>query len=64
MTFCKVLKSSVRDDGVTVTAYEYAEKYSTRKGYEIVESIDSIAVHCTPCARTTWKKKFRELSGE
>lgn len=62
MTFYKVLAKAERDDGVTVTAYEYAEKYRTRNGYEIIESIDSLAVRCTPCARTTWKRKFNELA--
>ena len=63
MTFYKPLEKALRNDGVVVTAYEYTEKHSTVKQYEIIESKDGIALYTTPCAATTWRKKFKRLCG-
>lgn len=63
MTFCKPLKKALRYDGIVVTAYEYTEKHSTAKQYEIIESKDGIALYTTLCAATTWRKRFKMLCG-
>lgn len=62
MTFCKVLAEGKRD-GDTITAYEKYEKFSAVPTYEIVVSRDGIARLVFKTARTTWKKRFREMLG-
>jgi len=62
MTIYKTLKETVRNDGMTVTAYEYIEKYSNVKNYIIVESKDGIGLFVSRCAATTWKRKFKQIS--
>lgn len=61
MTFCKVLKSATVGKD-TVTAYENTDKYSTVPYYEIVVSRDGIGYHVEKTARTTWRKKFKEMT--
>lgn len=63
MTFCKILKSAqVGPD--TVEAYECYDKYVVLPRYEIVVSRDGIAHTVTRTAKTTWRKKFREMTGQ
>lgn len=61
MTFCKELmsKSNGKD---TITAWELWDKNSLTPRYEITISRDSIAYEVIPTARTTWKKKFNEIT--
>lgn len=61
MTFYKVLaeKENGKD---TVTAYEKQDKYSTLKQYTILVSRDGISLYEIQTARTTWKKKFNEIT--
>ena len=61
MTFCKVLATAQRDDD-TITAYECIDKYSSAARYEIAVSKNGIARLVFHTARTTWKKKFKELA--
>lgn len=61
MTFCKVLKESkVGQD--TVTAYENYDKFCPVPRYEIVVSRDGIAYNVERAAKTTWRRKFKELT--
>lgn len=61
MTFCKVLATARRGED-TITAYENWDKYASAPHYEIVVSVDGWAREVFPTARTTWKKKFKELA--
>lgn len=61
MTFYKTL-ATAEQDGKTITAYEKTEKYSTAKQYVITVARDSIAIEEIKTARTTWRKKFAELT--
>ena len=63
MTFCKKLAETQRGLD-TVTAWELTEKISTCPRYEITETRDGIAHTVTKTAKTTWRKKFREIAGE
>lgn len=63
MTFCKLLAAAQRDDDV-IEAWEKWDKFSAVPKYEITisaagSSIVRIVIHT---ARTTWKKKFRQLA--
>ena len=61
MTFCKILKSAqVGKD--TVEAYECYDKFDLAPYYEIVVSRDGIGYQVEKTARTTWRKKFREMT--
>lgn len=62
MTFCKILAEAQRGPD-TVTAYEKTEKFSAGRSYEIIESRAGIAYSVTKTAKTTWKKKFKEIAG-
>lgn len=63
MTFCKELKSETVGD-YDVSAWEMTEKFERVPRYEISVSKGSIGLYRYPCARTTWKKKFREVVDE
>lgn len=63
MTFYRTLAETERN-GKTVTAYEKTEKFETVPSYEIVVSRDGMGYLTVPTARTTWRKKFRELVNE
>ena len=60
MTFCKVLATAKRDDD-DITAYEKTT-YEGSVSYEIVISRNSFAYLVEPTAKTTWKKKFKQLA--
>ena len=60
MTICKVLAEKETRNGRTITVTECADKPYFVPYYEIVESVDGIAINVTRTARTTWKKKFAE----
>lgn len=62
MTFSKKLAEE-SEGGITYTAYEVYEKFAKVPRYEIVTSHDGIAIFVDKCARTTWKRKFKELAG-
>ena len=63
MIFCKVLVTGKRDDD-DITAYEKYEKYSAVPQYSIVVSRDGIARLKFKTAKTTWKKRFKEMCEE
>lgn len=68
MTISKTLARNEFPNGNTVTAYESYEKYAAAPHYEVVLSrADSPLVSywdVHKCARTTWRKKFREVCDE
>ena len=61
MTICKMLATAKRDDD-TITAYELCDKFSAVPRYEITVSRDGIARLVQPTAKTTWKKRFKEMA--
>ena len=61
MTFCKVLAEKEKGNDL-ITAYELWDKGSNRPHYEITVSRESIAYLVIPTAKTTWKRKFKELT--
>ena len=61
MTFCKMLATAKRDED-TITAYELHDYGSAVPRYEITVSRDGIARLIQPTARTTWKKRFKEMA--
>ena len=62
MTFCKVLATAQRDDD-TVTAYEKTDYGCAVPSYEIVVSRGGFARLVEKTARTTWRKRFKEMAG-
>ena len=63
MTICKLLAQAQRDDD-TITAYELWDYGAAVPRYEITVSRDSIARLVEKTARTTWKKRFKEMAGK
>lgn len=61
MTICKVLATAKRDED-TISAYELWDKFSAVPRYEITVSRDGIARLIQPAAKTTWKKRFKEMA--
>lgn len=61
MTFCKCLATAKRDED-TITAYELWDKDASAPRYEITVSRDGIARLIQPTAKTTWKKRFKEMA--
>lgn len=64
MTFCRILKEETTPSGKTISAYENTEKYETVPSYQIIISVDGIAVDVIPAARTTWARKFKQALNE
>lgn len=63
MTFCKILKSAqVGKD--TVEAYENYDKFGIVPYYEIVVSRDGIGYRVEKTAKTTWRRKFKQVAEE
>ena len=62
MTFCKLLKEATLPNGDAVQAYQNTEKFESVSTYQIIIARGSIAHDVIPCARTTWKRKFAELT--
>ena len=60
MTFSKVLAQGKRGK-YDVIALESTEKYSSVPHYEIIVADDNFAFEVVKTARTTWKKKFKEM---
>lgn len=62
MTIYKPLECTITERGYCITATMKQEKFSTAWSYEIhVSKADySIATDVIKCAKTTWKKKYRE----
>ena len=61
MTFCKVLaQGKNRNDDVIV--YEKYEKYCSVPYYEIVVAYDGVEKLSERTAKTTWKKRFKEIT--
>ena len=58
-----IVKQLAREDknGVAVTATENWDKFTTVPYYEISVSKDSMAYIEIKTARTTWRRKFREV---
>lgn len=63
MTFCKQLKTA-KIGSETITAYENYEKFSAVPYYEIIVSREEIAIDVIRTAKTTWKRKFKELTNQ
>ncbi len=63
MTFCKLLAERNLDNGNTVQAYEKTDKYSSVPRYTVTVLRDGIEQYTVKCAKTTWKKRFREIVG-
>ena len=64
MTFCKILKTAVKD-GKTITAEEKTDKYSVLPYYQIVIADENgLAIDVIKTAKTTWKKQFNKLTEE
>lgn len=61
MTICKMLATAKRDED-TITPYELWDKFSAAPRYEITVSRDGIARLVQPTAKTTWKKRFKEMA--
>ena len=61
MTFCKQLKSATVGLD-TVTAWELQDKFCAVPRYEITVDRDGIVHTVEKAAKTTWKKKFREMT--
>jgi len=61
MTFCKQLKTTTVGKD-TVTAWKLVDKFCAVPRYEITVSRDGIAHTVEKAAKTTWKRKFRELT--
>ena len=62
MTFCKLLAKHEQENGEIVEAWENWDKFAAVPRYEITVARDGIAHTVVPCARTTWKRKFREIA--
>ena len=62
MTISKTLARGKTRSGRDVIAYEKLEKNARMPKYEIVISENSIAYFCEKTAKTTWKKRFKELT--
>lgn len=63
MTFCKLLAEK-ETNGKTISAWENIDKYSSVPYYEITVSENGNAYEVIKTARTTWKKKFKEICNE
>lgn len=61
MTICKCLATAKQDDDI-ITVYELWDKFSAVPRYEITVSRDGIARLIQPTAKTTWKKRFKEMA--
>ena len=64
MTFCKELARQEMPNGRTVTAWENWDKFAAVPRYEVTVAREGIAEMVIPCARTTWRKKYREIVAE
>lgn len=62
MTISKVLAEGKTRSGKDVIVYESMGKYARLPKYEIVVSDSYIAITCEKTAKTTWKKRFKELT--
>ena len=60
MTLCKQL-ASAKKDGYDISVYESIDKFETVSRYEITIEKDGIAYDVIKTAKTTWKRKFKEL---
>ncbi len=63
MTICKLLKEAKLANGDTVSAWELTEKYETVPHYEVSVCRNSIELYSVKCAKTTWRKRFKEIVG-
>lgn len=61
MTVCKVLAEKISGE-YKIAAYENYDKDSRLPRYEIVKSKDGFGVEVVRAAKTTWKKRFNELT--
>lgn len=60
MTFCKRIAKAAKN-GYEIEAWENVDKYSAIPYYEITIGKDGIAYQVIKTAKTTWKRKFKEL---
>jgi len=63
MTVVKQLASDERN-GIAVTATENWDKFSSVPYYEISVARGSMAFLVIKTARTTWRRKFREVTAQ
>lgn len=63
MTVVKQLASDERN-GIAVTATENWDKYSSVPYYEISVARDSMAFIVIKTAKTTWRRKFKEVTAQ
>ena len=61
MTICKALAQG-KNGSYDIIVYEKYEKFCENPYYEIVISRDSVAFLSERTARTTWKKRFKEIT--
>lgn len=61
MTFCKTLAEVVKDEQ-TISAVELWDKFDAAPHYEIYLSRNGIVYDVHKTAKTTWKRKFKELT--
>lgn len=61
MTTC-VLLARAEKRNHTFVAEKRIDKFTEFEKYSILEFVDGIHINSTPCAKSTWKKKFRELT--
>lgn len=61
MTICKLL-AEAQNGRDTISAYQEWDKYSAVPKHIIVVSRDGISLSVQPTARTTWRKKFKEMA--
>ena len=61
MTTCKVLAQG-KNGADDVIVYEKFEKFDSLPYYEIVVARDGLAYLCERTARTTWKRRFRQIT--
>ena len=63
MTICKKLAEKQLKNGKTVKAYECIDKYSSIPKYEIsIVNVNGFEIETIHTSKTTWKKKFKELT--
>lgn len=61
MTICKVLAQG-KNGNNDVIVYEKYEKYCSAPYYEIVIAFDGVEMLSERTAKTTWKKRFKEIT--
>lgn len=61
MTFCKKLAQATKN-GYDIEVWENTNKFESMPYYEITIGKNGIAYDVIKTAKTTWKRKFKELT--